>query len=361
MEDTYERGDGMKLREIREEKGVSQAELGKQIGVARQTIAAWENGDREPSVLQFSKVCKVLKVPMELLLGVEIPNKPILLFRADEQEMLTDTMRESCAYMANNYSAIETLLGEVPTIPETNHLYEYDPAVIEKVATRTRDRLGIDDAPLGDVLQLLEENGLKIIEVELMNEVSGFSAYDEQTGGVIFLNNTQPVERQFFTALHELGHMIFHKRDYAEERKLSKQEEKDRERIADHFAGAMLLPREVVESELKNFKDRWIPRPLLEDIKQRYKVSMRTVIVRAFQTGMTTRKLYGAQFSKIQAELGNNTGSIELIRQDLRRLKRFVFTALLKEEITSSRAAEILGKPLPEILEELGLWLEEGS
>ncbi len=36
------------IRACREQVGLSQEELGQKIGVTRQTIAAWETGDRDP-------------------------------------------------------------------------------------------------------------------------------------------------------------------------------------------------------------------------------------------------------------------------------------------------------------------------
>jgi len=353
------RGNAMRLKEIREARGESQTGLGDKIGVARQTIAAWENGLSDPTVLQFSKLCKVLSVSMELLLGIDNNERPSLLFRADEQGLLTETMVDICVDKANNYAAVETLVGERHTVPFTNHLYDYDPVLIEKVALETRDWLGIDDAPLGDVLQLLEEKGLKVFEIPLGDNVYGFSAYNDDTGGVIFINKNNPVERQFFTALHELGHMIFHKKDYQSKERIDKSAEKIRERIANHFAGAMLIPRETIETELRLFNKKWIPFPVLMELKGRYKISMRTVLVRAAQVGTISQGLCKKQINTINAKYGDKKEPVELKKVELRRLKRMVFTALLNGQISSSRAAEILEKALYEIKEELGKWLEE--
>ncbi|ADD67422.1 helix-turn-helix domain protein [Denitrovibrio acetiphilus DSM 12809] len=351
----------MRLKELREERGVSQAELGEFLGVSRQTIAAWENGDREPSVLQFSRICKLLKVSLELLLDEEHSAEPVLLFRADKRELLSNDMRRICATKAYDYANIEAIVGAVPTIPITHHLYEYDEVVIEKKALETRDWLGIEDAPLGDVLQLLEEKGLKIFEIPLDDEVSGFSAYDEDHGGVIYVNSNHRIERQYFTALHELGHMIFHKKDYIKNTELNKETSKIREKIADRFAGALLLPRDIAESELRLFRKKWIPNPVLLDMKKRYKASMRTILVRAAQVGIISNALCFKQIRAIDEKYGKKSEAGDLEKKELRRLKRMVFVALVNEEISSSKAAEILERPLYEIKEELGQWLEEGA
>ena len=55
--------DGMineKLRKARIEKGLSQTELAKLIGVSRQTINMIENNDYNPTKLLCLKICKIL-------------------------------------------------------------------------------------------------------------------------------------------------------------------------------------------------------------------------------------------------------------------------------------------------------------
>lgn len=49
-----------KLRKARIEKGLSQTELAKLIGVSRQTINMIENNDYNPMILLCLKICKIL-------------------------------------------------------------------------------------------------------------------------------------------------------------------------------------------------------------------------------------------------------------------------------------------------------------
>ena len=75
---------------------------------------------------------------------------------------------------------------------------------------------------------------------------------------------------------------------------------------------------------------------------------------------MISQKQQGQQIGQINKKYGADKEAIELPPiQHLTRLDRIVFLALLKEEITISRAAEILGKPLAEVREALNDWLEE--
>ncbi len=347
------------IRTYREQMGLSQEELGNAVGVTRQTIAAWENGGRTPALDQLSKVGRVLGIPLDLFLGDPEQNTPTLLFRADNPETLGPELRALLARKCQDYATMEKMTGELSALPPSHNLEGYDSLISESMGREIRDWLGVEQAPLGDVLALLESKGLKIILHPLPDEVSGLSAYTEEMGGVIFVNANHPTERKYFTALHELAHLIFHRRDYG---RPQGGKDKGKENAANHFAGAALMPRNVAEKELRNYRRQWIPEPLLRDLKLRYQVSMRTILIRAEQVGVITFTQKRQQYAALDNKYGERKELPELPPpQTLHRLDRLVYQALLKEEITSSRAAEILGRPLVEVRQQLQGWLEQGS
>lgn len=49
-----------RMREARQQKGISQTELAKLIGVSRQTINMIENCDYNPTIALCLKICKAL-------------------------------------------------------------------------------------------------------------------------------------------------------------------------------------------------------------------------------------------------------------------------------------------------------------
>lgn len=56
-----------KLKNARLDKNLSQGELAKQVGVARQTINMIENGDYNPTISLCIKICKVLDKTLDEL------------------------------------------------------------------------------------------------------------------------------------------------------------------------------------------------------------------------------------------------------------------------------------------------------
>lgn len=65
-----------RVRILREEKGMSQAELAKRLGVHRSIISAYENQTRLPSIQMLSSLAYFFNVSIEYLLGIN-KNKTI--------------------------------------------------------------------------------------------------------------------------------------------------------------------------------------------------------------------------------------------------------------------------------------------
>ena len=61
----------IRLRELREEKGLSQIQLAKVICVNQRTISNYELGIREPDIQTIKKLCKFFDVTSDYLLGLE--------------------------------------------------------------------------------------------------------------------------------------------------------------------------------------------------------------------------------------------------------------------------------------------------
>ena len=54
-----------KIEEIRKERGISQEEFAKAVGVSRQTISSLENGRYNPSIILAYKIAKYLDTYIE--------------------------------------------------------------------------------------------------------------------------------------------------------------------------------------------------------------------------------------------------------------------------------------------------------
>ena len=55
----------MTLRQFREKKGLTQAELGNRVGLKQTTISQYENGSRTPTLAMAKKLSDVLGISLD--------------------------------------------------------------------------------------------------------------------------------------------------------------------------------------------------------------------------------------------------------------------------------------------------------
>ena len=94
--------------------------------------------------------------------------------------------------------------------------------------------------------------------------------------------------RQQFNAAHELGHILTDGKYELEE--LSKAEYRDMEKYMNRFAGALLVPEELLYEDLRGNGKTDIHYYI--ELKKKYRVSAQALIVRANQIGAVTANQY---------------------------------------------------------------------
>ncbi len=85
-----------KLRDLRQRSNLSQAELGKMIGVSDRTIQNYENSRRTPQTYDIIyKLAGALGVKVEELVSEEdIPQRRLLGVKADQQKVRAEEISE---------------------------------------------------------------------------------------------------------------------------------------------------------------------------------------------------------------------------------------------------------------------------
>lgn len=61
----------IRLKELRINKGFTQSELGKKVGVKQNTFTNWENGSREPNFKTLIELANILDTTTDDLLGIK--------------------------------------------------------------------------------------------------------------------------------------------------------------------------------------------------------------------------------------------------------------------------------------------------
>ncbi len=60
-----------RIKELRQEKGITQKALAEFLGKSPTAVASWEQGLSEPNVNDIRTLCKIFSVSADFLLGLE--------------------------------------------------------------------------------------------------------------------------------------------------------------------------------------------------------------------------------------------------------------------------------------------------
>lgn len=135
-----------------------------------------------------------------------------------------------------------------------------------------------------DVIKIANANDIKVYEGDLDKKTSGAIRYKKEEDKFEILVNKNDVKtRQRFTIAHELGHYFLHQ-DYLKSEEIhidtmyravekANEEEKERERQVDYFAGALLMNRTLLEKLYKENNS-------IQDLADIFNVSVSAMTVR---------------------------------------------------------------------------------
>lgn len=139
--------------------------------------------------------------------------------------------------------------------------------------------LEVIESYLGDV------NIVSRINHPFPEGVSAFSQKDMNLGWIIVINENEIIERQRFSAAHELAHIVLFTNNPSKVF-CSKESANWNEKLCDRFAGDILMPEEMV---LKLYKND--PHPYLETVAKAFKVSRPVAKIQLRRLGLPFRML----------------------------------------------------------------------
>lgn len=202
--------------------------------------------------------------------------------------------------------------------------------------------LGTDGIPCP--LEILENRGVKVIEVEADEKFDGSCVTDFEIP-IIILNKRITTERKRLTLFHELGHLI-----------LSFEKDVDVEALCNVFASEVLLPSHVLK-HLLGERRKNISLVELKDIQRKYGISTEAIMMKAKQLGIITESCHKSFCIRQNTNepFKNAVRSSVFPDESATRFQRLVFKALSDELITTSKAAMLLSISVDEVLEHVNV------
>jgi len=272
------------LTRLRNIMGLNQAEIAKQIGISRVAYSSIESGKSEPRINTLIKIANVFGVSIQDLL-TPIARLKSLRFRTKKQlPQKEKNKREQIiidfASWLQDYNELEDLLkinkkNIIDNIPRLNP---------KETAEKVRDLFKLNDKePIFNIFSILTAKA--DVKIYLKNAQTktffGFSVNGNDGGPAIFINTYESIslERQIFTAAHEFGHLLMHKKSYKNNREIEDEKDKKEEKEANAFAGYFLMPYDAFISEWNNNSGlHWFDNILIT--KRHFRVSYGTIIRR---------------------------------------------------------------------------------
>jgi Zn-dependent peptidase ImmA (M78 family)/DNA-binding XRE family transcriptional regulator len=357
---------GDNLHKVQKEYDYSQEDLGKIIGVTRQTIAKYINGERIMDSGKLYKIANHFNKPIDFFLSQNNNETMSFMFRADDpQNNFNKNLKRHISKRFNLFHEIIELSDlqikdyipeEYNLITDNNKLSKEDKNIISKIAEKQRRSMGVDDALNFNIFSLFEENNINIIAEDIDDQnLDALSAYSNDMGAYIYINDSKkiPEERKIFSVVHEFGHLLFHRDEYNKEMsklKYTNSKIKDiREKVADYFAMSFLVPSKALNSYSYYF-DGYIDLDLIIEKKQEFGVSAKCLIMALKENNFISNSTLGALYNQLNKN-GYKTlepNPREYIKKN-EKLYALIRTMLIKEKITINKAANALNIPIIEM------------
>ncbi|WP_054698339.1 helix-turn-helix domain-containing protein [Geotalea toluenoxydans] len=239
-----------KLKQLRLARGLTLDGLAEKMGgiVTKQALSKYEKGLTSPTPAVLTKLADALSVKSAELFRESRYNVELVAYRKRatllkrDQEEIESLVRESL----DERLRLQSLVQEDGRLNLPVRKFKVERLEdAETAAMELRKKWNLGEAPVADVIALLEDRLIHVFEVEGVSEkFDGISAlaYDQEggiKGAAVVSRKLVAGERQRLNIVHELGHVVL---DIAED--------VDEEKAAFRFAGAFLAPAAVMYREV---------------------------------------------------------------------------------------------------------------
>jgi Zn-dependent peptidase ImmA (M78 family)/transcriptional regulator with XRE-family HTH domain len=242
-----------RLKALREERGLTQAEMADLMDLPhRQTLGSIEAGERTISADELASAAEALSVEVGVFTDpYRLVGEGEFSFRADVAPDVLVAFRERAGRWVATYRTLRDRAG-VPRSHlgcklELGPTSSYEEA--QAAAEELRGAWGLGDAPAETLVAAIErELGARVLFVDAPDGVSGAAVHLPGLHTIV-VNRREPSGRRNFDIAHELFHLLTWDAmapEPVEPREVPSGKGKRVERLAENFAGALLMPEDVV-------------------------------------------------------------------------------------------------------------------
>ena len=274
---------GAKLKVARIYRGKTVDQLAKEVNINKKDIIAFEENKYKPTLENTMKLSNNLKFPRSYFF--EIENMKVMVEGSHFNPQSTIPRNEEISYrekliMTHKIYNFMQRYIKFPKLNLPDNLNRNDD--IEDMATKTRRYWGLGDKAIGNMVSLLESNGILISGINI--DRKGASPYtqkqilNKESLYVIALgNDKKSATIRNYDLSYELAYIISNELNIP-----------SKKFNLDEFACAFLLPKDEFLKDLSNPNEL----DFYIEMKKKWLVPISTIIFRAYNLGAINYKKY---------------------------------------------------------------------
>lgn len=353
----------LRLKQARLLSGLSLRELSERIGtVSHVALTKYERGDMKPSSEVLVALCNALgRTPDQMFRPVRASLTNVSFRkRKSFSEKQTSMVLELVRSRLEDYLEAEEFVPEQvkPATKQLSLPANFKPDNLEpvrKLALQLRSDWGLNEEPIPNLVELLEDRGYRVIQINL--DEKGFDGCEvtELRALIIGTWPDHSVARMRLTLAHELAHSLLN-----ESVKKLGLTDKDEEAVMTTFASEFLLPTAALKRYLGTHRTA-ITIAELEEVKLRFGISIGAIVYALKAMGIindSAHRRFYTQIVPMWKKAGAGEPGDEALsnayREQPARFQRLVRRGMSEGLISLSRGAGLLGRPLSELRLETG-------
>jgi len=341
---------GQRIRNSRIHKGLSLQEVADKIGVSKQMINKYEQGKSMPNSEKLIAFSKLFNQKIDYFFRKPEVTIGEISFRKKSKFSVkkVNSLKEEIRIQIENYLFIENIC-EVSNSFE-NPLEKRIIQTVEGVKTaviNVRESWEIGQDAIQDCIDLLEDNHIKVIEVDdETGAFDGLATIIDTKYPIIVINKNMPIERKRFTLLHELAHLLL---------PITNLELREQEKLCNFFASEMLLSEENIRNEFGEVRSR-VSFEELKNSQAKYGISISAIVYKLGETKIMSQE----RVKKFYMRLNADTALKKIVEESRfeshehsNRFENLVYRAISEELISMSKASSLLQISLDKLKQNL--------
>jgi len=341
---------GIRIKLARKMAGLSLQELSDLLDnlVTKQALNKYELGLMNPTSDVLLALSKSLKVKPDYFLKKETIELSNISFRkrVSLPKKIEEAIIEKARDYVERFFELESILGLNSTFSNPlKDLIINNEVDTANAAALLRKAWELGNNPISNLIEMLELKGVKVLLIDEVDEVDGFSFTTTNSIPVVIVNiRSKSIERIRFTIIHELAHLLLIFDD------ILFSDSKIIEKLCHHFSSCFLIPSEKLIEMIGGSHRNYISIKELIAIKEYYGISIRAIVHRLQNLDVISQSYYQRWVIFMSKTYGqkNEPGKYNG-DEKLRIFEQLINRALAEDLISISKAASLSNTSLNEI------------